>query len=578
MTDDVLVSFGTEIKALGDNKFGGYLVRFTSADDPDVVGDYFTSETDFDVEFPGKSTVYFNHGLDRNLKRRKLGKADMRLEDAGVWAEMILSERDEYEQELIKLAKAGKLGWSSGTAAHLVEREPEGKAQHITRWPLGLDASITHTPAEPRNEVVPLKSLSVLTIQPEPEPIKAETPAEVESVQETNTGVNTMEIDEIKLQEMLESSAAKGAEAAVEAMVKAAPSKKEPEIQVVEDEADRALKGNPFTDRDFFMAVKNAAFYPDAIDKRLLPLKATGMNEAIPSQGGFLVRGETASGILENMYATGTLLGLFNRIPVEGNALSVPAVDETSRANGSRYGGVRGYWMAEGGEITGSKPAFRTIDLKLKKVAALVVGTDELFSDAGALSAWIGRTVPNELRFMVEDAIINADGVGKPLGILSSPALKSAVRTDASEIDALDIGRMWAGRFTGYNDYVWLFNKNIFPQMLTLSIGQQPVFLPAGGMGGLPYSTLLGRPAYEVEYLPTLGTLGDIMLVSPSAYLMIEKSSGVEAASSIHVYFTAAEEAFRFIYRVDGQPAWYSALTEKDATTSSPYVVLAATT
>ena len=96
--------------------------------------------------------------MDASLGLRRLGKADLRTDDAGVWAETQLALRDAYERRIYGLAEAGKLGWSSGTAAHLVKREPVGGAMKIMHWPLGLDASLTPTPAEPRNTVVALKA------------------------------------------------------------------------------------------------------------------------------------------------------------------------------------------------------------------------------------------------------------------------------------------------------------------------------------------------------------------------------------------------------------------------------------
>jgi HK97 family phage major capsid protein len=93
-----------------------------------------------------------------------------------------------------------------------------------------------------------------------------------------------------------------------------------------------------------------------------------------------------------------------------------------------------------------------------------------------------------------------------------------------------------------------------------------------------PYGAIFGRPVVETEYNPYLGTLGDIMLVSPSQYAMIAKG-GVQSASSIHVNFIYDETAFRFVYRVDGQPLWASAITAYDGTSSiSPFVALAAST
>jgi HK97 family phage major capsid protein len=234
--------------------------------------------------------------------------------------------------------------------------------------------------------------------------------------------------------------------------------------------------------------------------------------------------------------------------------------------------------MAEAGTKTASKPKFRQIELKLKKCAALCYATDELLEDATALQSWITNSVPQELRFKVEQAIVNGDGIGKPLGMLQAGCLVSAVRTDASEIDALDLARMWSARYPGVSDYVWLVNSSIYPQLFNLSVGQMPVYLPAGGLSASPYGSIFGRPVVETEYNPYLGTLGDIMLVSPSQYAMIAKG-GVQSASSIHVNFVYDETAFRFVYRVDGQPLWASAITAYDGTSSlSPFVALAAST
>lgn len=151
---ETLISFGGSVKAVGENTVAGYLVRFSSEKDPDLVRDFFTRETDFDMEFPGKSSVYYNHGLDKTLKRRRLGKATLETDDVGVWVEAQLAVRDAYEEHILKMAKEGKLGWSSGTAAHLIGHETVGDSRKVLCWPLGLDASLTPKPCEPRNEAI----------------------------------------------------------------------------------------------------------------------------------------------------------------------------------------------------------------------------------------------------------------------------------------------------------------------------------------------------------------------------------------------------------------------------------------
>jgi HK97 family phage major capsid protein len=57
---------------------------------------------------------------------------------------------------------------------------------------------------------------------------------------------------------------------------------------------------------------------------------------------------------------------------------------------------------------------------------------------------------------------------------------------------------------------------------------------------------------------------------------MIIDKGGVNMATSIHIYFVTDETAFRFTYRVNGQPMWHSPLTAAHgSTTYSPYIALA---
>lgn len=151
---------GSPVKYLGDGKVGGHLVLFSNARMPDLTGEFFTAQTDFGLEDGMRTPIYFDHGFDPVLGRRKLGRGEMRTDaDVGVWVEGVLEQRDEYERMLLELSEAGKFGWSSGTAGHLVEYEPKSRGvRWIKTWPLGLDASLTPTPAEPRTQVQTLKA------------------------------------------------------------------------------------------------------------------------------------------------------------------------------------------------------------------------------------------------------------------------------------------------------------------------------------------------------------------------------------------------------------------------------------
>lgn len=150
-----LLSFGGAVKATGGGNLEGYLVLFGTPETPDTSSykDFFASDTDYDLIEGMKSTVYYHHGLNEGIGKRSLGKGELKADSVGVWIAAQMQLRDEWEQAIYDLALAGKLGWSSGTAAHLVERYKVGAAHKVTRWPLGLDASVTPTPADPRTAV-----------------------------------------------------------------------------------------------------------------------------------------------------------------------------------------------------------------------------------------------------------------------------------------------------------------------------------------------------------------------------------------------------------------------------------------
>jgi HK97 family phage major capsid protein len=126
---------------------------------------------------------------------------------------------------------------------------------------------------------------------------------------------------------------------------------------------------------------------------------------------------------------------------------------------------------------------------------------------------------------------------------------------------------------------IWWVNQEVEPQLMTMAavvgVGGVPVWLPAGGASAAPFSTLFGRPVIPVQYTAALGTEGDIVFADLAQYLSINKGP-VQAATSIHVQFITGEQAFRFTYRINGQPLWDQPFTPLNGTTTySPIVTLA---
>lgn len=328
------------------------------------------------------------------------------------------------------------------------------------------------------------------------------------------------------------------------------------------------------------MAAYRAAAPGGRVDERLSTRSASGLNETNPSDGGFLVQEDFVKELLKRTYETGILASKVKKIPISNNAngLKINAVDEDSRANGSRWGGVQTFWESEADQLAGSKPKFKQMELSLKKLTGLCYATDELLQDASALEAVIRQAFAEEFGFKIDDAILTGSGAGEPLGILNSGALVTVAK-ETSQTDKITVEnliKMWNRLWSrSRQNAVWYINQELEPYLYTLKIGDKPVYIPAGGLSEKPYGTLFGRPVVPLEQCSAAGELGDIILADVGQYLLIDKG-GVKAASSIHVRFLYDENVFRFIYRVDGQPIWNKALTPyKGSATVSPFVALA---
>ena len=133
-------------------------------------------------------------------------------------------------------------------------------------------------------------------------------------------------------------------------------------------------------------AVMRAGLPSGQTDPRLFNA-ASGLNETVPSDGGFLLQEDFNADLLGGVMQTGVLHPLVTRLPIgaNSNSLKIPLVDETTRVDGGRWGGVQSYWLAESAEKIPSKPKFRQAELTLKKLVGLCYSSDELLQDARLL-------------------------------------------------------------------------------------------------------------------------------------------------------------------------------------------------
>jgi HK97 family phage major capsid protein len=319
------------------------------------------------------------------------------------------------------------------------------------------------------------------------------------------------------------------------------------------------------------------------VDDRLAKVNdaVTGASEAAGADGGFAVQTDFAAGILQSAVKAGQILSRVDTYTCGSNANSVRTymIDETSIAS-TVYGGVEMHWAAEGGTVTASRPKMREMKLDLEKMMGFAYATEELLEDAPFMSSLFERAFAIASTRLLEAAIVNGDGAGKPLGILKSGALVTVAKEAQQAADTIVAGniiKMWPrADYYDRSRFVWLAHPDAEEQLTQMVLGTTPIWMPEGGLVGLPYQTLRGRPIIYTDECSALGDVGDIILCDLSQYLLVKKGN-VRTDWSMHVEFLTDQMCFRVVFRCNGAPKVNAPLTIKNSNnTRSPFVAVAA--
>ena len=312
---------------------------------------------------------------------------------------------------------------------------------------------------------------------------------------------------------------------------------------------------------------------------------ATGANEGVGSQGGFLAQSDHAQQLVSQVMDAGNLASRCTPINLSSNSTTITLLDETSLAKGSIYGGVQAYFRAEAGTVTATKPKFKQVNVKAEALEALFYATDELLEDTSALESFANLAFTNAMSVELDDAILNGNGVGKPQGILGAPGTITIAKENgqtAATVVYANIDAMNDRLLTGSEgSAIWLVHPDV-PRQLRNAIttpGSKTDFMPllaAYGIGGSPEALKpFGRSLVKSQVCQALGTKGDILLGDFSKYFLFKKS-GIAASQSVHVAFLTGEKVFKWTMRVNGMPLLGSPITDMNgSTTRAPFITLA---
>lgn len=134
------------------------------------------------------------------------------------------------------------------------------------------------------------------------------------------------------------------------------------------------------------------------------------LSEGVDAQGGYLVPEEYDSRLIDVLTEENIMRGLATRITTSGEHKINIAATKPAAA-----------WIEEGGQLTFGDATFDQIIMDAHKLHVAIKVTEELLYDSAFnLENYIIKQFGKALANAEEDAFINGDGVGKPLGLLAA--------------------------------------------------------------------------------------------------------------------------------------------------------------
>jgi len=324
---------------------------------------------------------------------------------------------------------------------------------------------------------------------------------------------------------------------------------------------------------DFLQSVVKYAQNPMQ-DERLCGIadimQTSGAHTSI--KDGLMIPSEFAEGLLIN--ESGITDDWVSRMSVEQTSSNSKTFKRSAANTTGGSTGLTASRIAENTQMSSTREVFETTTLPLAKLYAYSDVTEEDLSDVAWLESHLSMQAPKVIRAKFAGELLDGTGVGEALGMFNTNnANKIAVtRTTSTDVVAADIAAMYA-RATISSSSFWLINRDTMAKLPLMTVGDNTIVFEQYYRNGT-IGFLNGLPVYQSEDCSALGTQGDVRLINPEGYCVLEKVGGSQFASSIHVRFDYDSTAFRWTHRINGIPWANAVYTPRKGATLSPFVEL----
>lgn len=269
------------------------------------------------------------------------------------------------------------------------------------------------------------------------------------------------------------------------------------------------------------------------------------LQEGVDADGGYLVPEEYDSRLIDGLSEENIFRKLATTIKTGGQhkiniASSAPAAA----------------WIDEGGALTFGDATFAQINLDAHKLHVAIKVTEELLYDnVFRLDSYILEKFSKALANAEEDAFLNGDGKGKPLGILNATGggQVGVTAASATAITADEVMNLIYSLKRPYRKNAkFIVNDQTLAVLRKLKDGNGIYLWQPSMQAGEP-DRLLGYPIYTTAYMPTIAAGKVVLAFGDYSYYNIGDRGSRSFAELKELYAGNGMVGYVAKERVDGK-------------------------
>ena len=262
--------------------------------------------------------------------------------------------------------------------------------------------------------------------------------------------------------------------------------------------------------------------------------------------GGYLIPDEYERTLIQALEDENVFRRLAHIIQTSHGDRKIPVVASKGTAS----------WVEEEGLIPESDDNFGQINIGAHKVATTIKVSDELLNDSVFnLPAYIATEFARRIGNKEEDAFINGDGDGKPLGILAGTGGGEVGVTAASSL-ALTFDELMDLFYSLKSPYrkkaVFLMNDLTIKTIRKLKDNQGQYLWSPSVKDGVP-DTILNKPYFTSAYMPILAAGAKTVVFGDFSYYWIADRQGRVFKRLNELFAQKGQVGFLATQRVDGR-------------------------